>query len=198
MHGATALFDQDYGRLADMHRDAGHVPTSTRTESLEAELRMRSEAHFADQPHERSAGALFHHLLHAVHPFEGAVPQRLATAQRSFSQAETLARALHPGLDTWNIARGVLSDIAKRDVGTHGWIKRVSKELPHLAHMLPRLPQLAVRYLQHQHDSAGTKQHAQLVHDLIREQRRTRALLWACAITGMLVGAIVAVLNYWA
>ncbi|MDI7065178.1 hypothetical protein QMO17_28385, partial [Klebsiella pneumoniae] len=118
---------------------------------LEAELRTRAEAHFAAEPEARSAGSLLHHLLPAVQPFDGAVSGRLATAQRSFQQAEMLARALHPGVDTWNVARGVLTEIARRDVDHRGWIKRISRELPHLAHMLPRLPQLAVRYLQHEH-----------------------------------------------
>ncbi|MGF6771460.1 ubiquinone biosynthesis protein [Paraburkholderia sp. GAS199] len=195
VHGATALFDQDYGRLAELHRDAGHVPHDTRAEMLEAELRTRAEAHFAAEPEDRSAGSLFHHLLHAVHPFDGAVPARLATAQRSFHQAEMLARALHPGVDTWNIARGVLSGIAQRDVDHRGWIKRIARELPHLAHMLPRVPQLAVRYLQHEHDRARTpRQNAQLMLDVRREYRRTRALLWACAVCGGLLGAGTALL----
>ncbi|WP_345814780.1 AarF/UbiB family protein [Paraburkholderia sp. PREW-6R] len=190
VHGATALFDQDYGRLAEMHRAAGHVPHDTRAEILEAELRTRAEAHFAAEPEDRSAGSLFHHLLHAVHPFEGAVPGRLATAQRSFHQAEMLARALHPGVDTWTITRGVLAGIAQRDVNHRGWIKRISRELPHLAHMLPRVPQLAVRYLQQEHDRARTpRQNAQMLADIGREYRRTRVLLWACAVCGGLLGA---------
>lgn len=190
VHGATALFDQDYGRLAEMHRDAGHVPQDTRAEVLEAELRTRAEAHFAAAPEDRSAGSLFHHLLHAVHPFEGAVSGRLANAQRSFHQAEMLARALHPGVDTWNITRGVLADIARRDLDHRGWIKRLSLELPHFAHMLPRLPQLAVRYLQQEHDRARTpQQNAQLLAALAREYRRTRVLLWSCAVCGGLLGA---------
>jgi ubiquinone biosynthesis protein len=190
VHGASALFDQDYKRLADMHRDAGHVPHDTRAEMLEAELRTRAEAHFAAAPQDRSAGSLFHHLLYAVHPFEGAVPGRLATAQRSFQQAEMLARALHPGVDTWNITRGVLADIARRDIDHRGWIKRISRELPHLAHMLPRVPQLAVRYLQQEHDRARTpQQQAQLMVDIGREYRRTRMLLWACALCGAALGA---------
>ncbi len=190
VHGATALFEQDYGRLADMHRDAGHVPHDTRTEVLEAELRTRAEAHFAAEPEDRSAGSLFHHLLHAVHPFDGAVSGRLATAQRSFHQAEMLARALHPGVDTWNITRGALANIARRDLDHRGWIKRIARELPHLAHMLPRLPQLAVRYLQHEHDRARTpQQNAQLMADIAREYRRTRVLLWACVVCGGALGA---------
>ncbi|CAB3775689.1 putative protein kinase UbiB [Paraburkholderia ultramafica] len=190
VHGATALFDQDYGRLADMHREAGHVPHDTRAEMLEAELRTRAEAHFAAEPEDRSAGSLFHHLLHAVHPFEGAVPARLANAQRSFQQAEMLARALHPGVDTWSITRGVLADIARRDLDHRGWIKRISRELPHLAHMLPRVPQLAVRYLQHEHARARTpQQNAQLIADIAREYRRTRVLLWACVLCGGVLGA---------
>jgi len=190
VHGATALFDQDYGRLAGMHRDAGHVSHDTRAEILEAELRTRAEAHFAAAPEDRSAGSLFHHLLHGVLPFDGHVPGRLATAQRSFQQAETLARALHPGVDTWNIARGVLADIARRDLDHRGWLKRISHELPHLAHMLPRVPQLAVRYLQQQHDRARTpQQNAQLLAEIAREYRRTRWLLWGCVVCGGAIGA---------
>jgi ubiquinone biosynthesis protein len=189
VHGATALFDQDYGRLAELHRDAGHVDPTTRTEVLEAELRRRSEAHFAAEPEDRTAGSLFHHLLHAVQPFEGAVSPRLATAQRSFEQAEMLARALHPGVDTWNVARTVLAGIAQRDVDHRGWIKRIAQELPHLAHMLPRVPQLAVRYLQRQHDAGNSRQQAHLMRALGAEYRRTRFLLWACAVCGGLLGA---------
>jgi len=190
VHGATALFEQDYGRLAELHRDAGHVPHDTRAELLEAELRTRAEAHFAAAPQDRSAGSLFHHLLHAVHPFDGTVSSRLATAQRSFQQAEMLARALHPGVDTWNIARGVLADIARRDIDHRGWFKRISRELPHLAHMLPRVPQLAVRYLQQEHDRARSPgQNARLLAEIGREYRRTRALLWACVLCGGVLGA---------
>ncbi|OLL29009.1 ABC transporter [Burkholderia sp. SRS-W-2-2016] len=189
VHGASALFEQDYARLADMHRDAGHVPHDTRPEMLEAELRTRAEAHFAAAPPDRSAGSLFHHLLHGVQPFDGCVSARLATAQRSFQQAETLARALHPGVDTWNITRDVLAGIARRDIDHRGWIKRISRELPHLAHMLPRVPQLAVRYLQQKHESGRTpQQNAQLLAELVREYRRTRWLLWGCVICGGVLG----------
>ncbi|HVE05702.1 MAG TPA: AarF/UbiB family protein [Paraburkholderia sp.] len=191
VHGATALFEQDYARLADLHRNAGHVPQHTRTEQLEAELRTRAEAHFAAEPHERSAGALFHHLLHAVAPFDGAVAPRLVAAQHSFEQAEALANALHPGVDTWNIARNVLASIAQRELDHRGWLKHIAQELPHLAHLVPRMPQLAIRYLQHQHHLATTsRQRVQLTGELTREYRRTRTLLWACAICGGLLGAL--------
>jgi ubiquinone biosynthesis protein len=194
VHGATALFDQDYGRLAHLHHDAGHVPEATRPEKLEAELRTRAEAHFAPLSHERSAAALFHHLLHAVQPFGGAVPPRLAAAQRAFDQAEMLANALHPGVDSWKIARSVLAKLARRDGDHRGWIRHMAQELPHLAHLMPRVPQLAVRYLQHRHDARTPKQQAQLVSDVVHEYQRTRALLWACTICGGLLGAIAVML----
>lgn len=189
VHGATALFEQDYSRLADMHRDAGHVPATTRTEVLEAELRMRSEAHFADHPHDRSAGSLFHHLLHSVLPFDGGVSPRLADAQRAFEQAEALARALHPGVNTWHIARTALAEIARRDIDHRGWLRRLSRELPHLANIVPRMPALAARYLQQRHDRTVSRQQQQLLVDLGREYRRTRVLLWMCAVCGGLLGA---------
>ncbi|CAB3758538.1 ABC1 kinase family protein [Paraburkholderia solisilvae] len=196
VHGATALFGQHYGRLADLHRNAGHVPPDARTEQLEAELRTRAEAHFAGAPHERFAGPLFHHLLHAVAPFDGCVPPRLVGAQRAFEQAEALANALHPGVDSWGVARRVLADLARRDFDHRGWAKHLAQELPHLAHLVPRVPQLAIRYLQQQHSVATVRQQAQLVGEVTREYRRTRTLLWACTICGALLGGLAILLMY--
>jgi ubiquinone biosynthesis protein len=192
VHGATALFDQDYGRLAAMHHVAGHVPAHTRPEQIEAELRMRSEAHFATAPDERSAGALLHQLLHAVQPFGGQVSPQLAAAQRTFGDAEALARAIHPSIDAWGIARHTLEEIARRELGHHGWLRRLSEELPHLAQIAPRVPRLLVHALQKQIATGSpqtTHTQAALIDALRSEQRRTRALLIACALCGGLVGA---------
>ncbi|WP_206997733.1 ABC1 kinase family protein [Trinickia mobilis] len=189
VHGATALFAQDYGRIADMHREAGHVPQSTRTEVLEAELRRRSEAHFAADTHERSASGLLQHLLGAAHAFDGDVSPRLAAAQHSLAQAESLARMLHPSVDTWLIAKETLGEIARKDLDHRGWIKHLSQELPHLAHIAPRLPQLVMRALQQHHDRHRPQfDTAAWAHELEREYRRTRVLLWACVVCGGLLG----------
>jgi ubiquinone biosynthesis protein len=173
---------------------AGHVPTHARTEQIEAELRTRSEAHFASDTDERSAGALFHHLLHSVQPFGGEVSPRLVAAQRAFGQAEQLARSIHPGVDAWGIARHTLADIARQDLGHQGWIRRLSQELPHLAQIAPRVPQMVFRFLDH-HAKGGhgpaagqAAQQAALLDAWRREHRRTRALLLACAICGGLIG----------
>ncbi|QCP53265.1 ABC transporter [Trinickia violacea] len=190
VHGATALFEQDYARIADMHRDAGHVPHTTRTEVLEAELRRRSEAHFAADVQERSASGLLQHLLGAAHAFDGEVSPRLVAAQYSLAQAEALARTLHPGVDTWRIAKEVLGEIARKDLDHRGWIKRLSQELPHLAHIVPRLPQLVMRRLQQHHDRHRSSfDTVAWAHELQREYRRTRVLVWACVVCGGLLGA---------
>ncbi len=192
VHGATALFEQDYGRLAELHVIAGHAPAHVRSERIEAELRTRAEAHFASGEGRRNVGMLFHHLLHAVQPVGGAVSPRLAAAQRTFGRAEALARAIHPEVDAWNIARRTLSGIARRDLDHRGWLRRLSQELPHLAQIGPRVPQLFARFMQHHATgtgrSAGPSQ-AALVAALRREHRRTRALIAGCAICGVLIGA---------
>lgn len=195
VHGATALFEQDYGRLAQLHHAAGHVPAHARTEQIEAELRTRSEAHFAHAADTRSAGALFHKLLHAVQPFGGEVSPRLVAAQRAFSQAEDLARTMHPGVDAWGIAQRTLAGLAQRDLDHRGWIRQLSQELPHLAQIAPRVPQLLFHFLQshagpqHGHPAAAAAPHPDLAAALRREDRRTRTLLAACALCGAAVGA---------
>ncbi|WP_027797538.1 ABC1 kinase family protein [Paraburkholderia acidipaludis] len=192
VHGATALFQQDYGHLAQLHHAAGHVPAHARTEQIEAELRTRSEAHFADAADTRSAGALFHQLLHAVQPFGGQVSPRLMAAQRAFSQAEDLARTIHPGVDAWGIAQSTLAGLAQRDLDHRGWIRRLSQELPHLAQIAPRVPQMLFHFLQHhagpRHGHPAAAPHADLAEALRREYRHTRTLLAACALCGAAIG----------
>jgi ubiquinone biosynthesis protein len=194
VHGATALFEQNYGHLAQLHHAAGHVPAHARTEQIEAELRTRSEAHFADTADTRSAGALFHHLLHAVQPFGGAVSPRLVAAQRAFSQAEELARTIHPGVDAWGITQRTLAGLAQRDLDHRGWIRRLSQELPHLAQIAPRVPQMLFHFLQHHagpqhgHPAGAAAMQADLAAALRREFRRTRTLITACALCGAVVG----------
>jgi ubiquinone biosynthesis protein len=189
IHGAGALFEQDYGRLAAMHREAGHVGPDTRDEMLGAELRTRAEPHFAAPSSQRSPAALLAHLLTAVEPFDGGVSPALALAHQALERAESIALTLAPGFDTWQVVEGTLKGLAREDVGHRGWIKRLARELPHLAAM-PRLPTLFVQRLQHAYDSARDRQEsATWAAALHREQRLTRRLLWACALGGALLGA---------
>ena len=187
VHGACALFDQDYGRLAAMHRDAGHVAPDTRDEMLGAELRTRAEPHFAAPSHQRSPAALLEHLLLAVEPFDGAVSPTLALAHQALARAESLACILAPGIDTWQVAKGTLKALAREDIGHRGWIKRLSREMPHLAAM-PRVPNLIVRRLLHMYGTHERQESAHWLAELRHEQRLTRRLLWACALGGALIG----------
>lgn len=188
VHGASALFEQNYGRLAAMHRDAGHVGTGTRAEVLEAELRTRAEPHFAESGGERSPAALLQHLLGAVAPFEGNVSPALELAHQALVRAETLARTLAPGIDIWRVVEGTLKALVREDLGHRGWIKRLARELPHLASM-PRLPTLVVQRLQHAYEAHERHDSVAWIDALRREQRRTRRLLWTCAVGGALLGA---------
>ncbi|RDU96310.1 ABC1 kinase family protein [Trinickia dinghuensis] len=189
VHGASALFEQDYARLAAMHREAGHVEPGTRDEVLSAELRTRAEPHFAAPSGQRSPAALLAHLLGAVEPFDGGVSPALTLAHEAIERAESLALALAPGFDTWQVVKGTLKALAREDIGHRGWIKRLSRELPHLAAM-PRLPTLVAQRLQHMYDGTHERHEAAVwLAELRHEQRRTRRLLWACAVGGALLGA---------
>lgn len=188
VHGASALFEQNYGRLATMHREVGHVATDTRDEVLEAELRMRAEPHFAAPSDQRSPGALLQHMLSAVEPFDGKISPTLELAHQALVRAESLARTLAPTIDIWSVVKGTLKALAREDVGHRGWIKRLARELPHLA-VMPRLPTLVMQRLQHAYDVHERRDSIAWAAELRSEQRRTRRLLWTCAVGGALLGA---------
>ena len=191
IHGASALFEQNYGRLAQMHREAGHVAADTRDEVLQAELRTRAEPHFAAPPGRRSPGALLQQLLTAIEPFDGGISPGLSLAHQALTRAESLARLLAPNVDTWSVVKGTLKALAREDVDHRGWIKRLARELPHLA-MMPRVPTLVVQRLQHMYDAhehRAAPASAAWLGEIRHEQRVTRRLLWACALCGALLGA---------
>jgi ubiquinone biosynthesis protein len=189
VHGASALFEQDYDKLADMHRDSAHVHPATRPEVLAAELRTRSEIHFAMPCEARRAGAVIAPLFDGAHALGGSLPSALTLAHDALTRAETLARAIAPELDTWSIVKGVLGELARKDVDHRGWIKRIARELPHLAPIVPRLPGLFVRRLQAEHARRDAAATAHVLAELRQEAVRTRRLLWACAAGGVLIGA---------
>lgn len=189
VHGASALFEQDYDKLADMHRDSAHVHAATRPEVLAAELRTRSEIHFAMPSAARRAGAAIAPLFEGAHALGGSVPGALTLAHDALARAETLARAIAPELDTWTIVKGALGELARKDVDHRGWIKRIARELPHLAPIVPRLPGLFVRRLQAEHARRDAAATSQVLAELRHEAVRTRRLLWACAASGLVIGA---------
>ena len=197
VHGAAALFKRDYGRVAELHHDAGHIAPHTRTERLEGELRTRSEAQFAAGSGERTAAALLRHLLEAIEPLGGSAPESLKLASDSLQRAETLARALAPGLDTWRIAEHALCALARKDADHRGWLKRLSRELPHLAPIVPRLPLMLAHRLQHMQPRSEATASAAWLERLRSEQRRTRRLLWVCAGLGVAIGAVLTWLPNW-
>jgi ubiquinone biosynthesis protein len=187
IHGASAMFEQDYGRLAAMHREAGHVARDTRDELLSAELRTRAEPHFAARGADRSPAAMLTHLLAAVDPFDGGVSPALELAHQALARAESLARTLAPEFDIWHVVKGTFKGLAREDIGHRGWIKRLARELPHLSAM-PRLPNLVVHRLQRLFGDQQRHDTAILFAQLRHEQRLTRRLLWACAMAGALLG----------
>ena len=196
VHGATALFQRDYGRVAELHRDAGHIAPHARTERLEGELRTRSEAQFAWPGGERMAAGLLRHLLEAVEPLGGGAPLSLQIAGDSLERAETLARSLAPGLDTWHIAEHALARLARKDSDHRGWLKRLSRELPHLAPIVPRLPLMLAHRLQ-RIEQRGVPASSMVWLEALRdEQQRTRRLLWLCAGAGALLGVVLMWLSY--
>ncbi|HEV3105835.1 MAG TPA: AarF/UbiB family protein, partial [Trinickia sp.] len=195
VHGATALFERDYGRLADMHREHGHVAPATRKEVLEAELRTRSEAHFAAPRQARASSTLLTHVLDSVQPFGGTVSPSLMLAQRALAQAESLARVLEPEIDTWTVVKDAFAALARQDVDHRGWIKRLSRELPHLASIVPRLPLLIAHRLHEGHARREAFDATAWRREWRDEERRTRWMLWMCAIGGALVGALAVLLT---
>jgi ubiquinone biosynthesis protein len=104
------------------------------------------------------------------------VQPQLVLLQKTLLNIEGLGRQLDPDLDLWKTAKPYLERWMEEQIGWRGLIERFKAEAPRFNQLLPGLPRLAHQALLAQAGKPD-KQNAELLKQLISEQRRTNLLL---------------------
>jgi ubiquinone biosynthesis protein len=142
-----AFFERDYHRAAVAHVEAGWVPSDTRVDQLEAELRALCEPIFDRPLKEIYFGKLLLRLFEAGRRFGIEVQPQLTLLLKTMLQVEGLGRQLDPDLDLRRTAQPILERFMSRTLGWRGLVKQVADEAPFWARTLPQLPRLVHRVL---------------------------------------------------
>jgi ubiquinone biosynthesis protein len=105
---------------------------------------------------------------------------------------EGLGRQLDPELDLWKTAKPYLERWMAEQVGWRGLVERLKAEAPRFSHILPQLPRLVHRALEH--GSHPDVDNNELLTMLVVEQRRTNRLLgfFAWLTSALAVGILAA------
>ncbi|MFA6985622.1 MAG: ubiquinone biosynthesis regulatory protein kinase UbiB [Arenimonas sp.] len=142
-----AVFQRDYRRIAELHVEAGWMPSNVRIDELEAAVRSVCEPYFSRPLSEISLAEVMVKLFRAAQRYELTLQPQLILLQKTLLNIEGVGRLLDPKLDMWAVAQPVLEDILRDRYSPQTLLAELRKRLPELVTHAPEMPRLAREFL---------------------------------------------------
>ena len=168
-----AFFNHDYRRVAQAHVEAGWAPKDTRVDDFENAIRAVCEPIFDRPLKEISFGHVLLQLFQTSRRFHVEIQPQLVMLQKTLLNIEGLGRDLDPDLDLWSTAKPYLGNWMSEQVGWRGILRRLNKEAPNWAMMLPQFPRLMYHALSEDRTHGLEKR----MSELLKEEKRQSRLL---------------------
>ncbi|MBS7457459.1 ubiquinone biosynthesis regulatory protein kinase UbiB [Coralloluteibacterium stylophorae] len=146
----SAIFHQDYRRIAELHVEAGWMPGHIRIDELEAATRAVCEPYFTRPLSEISLGEVLMKLFRTARRYELTIQPQLILLQKTLLNIEGVGRLLDPQLDIWAEARPVLDRILRERYSPKQILKELRRRMPELVTRGPEIPHLLNQWLTQQ------------------------------------------------
>ncbi len=172
---------KDYRRVAEVHFEAGYVPADQDVDEFARALRAVGEPIFGLDATKVSMGRLLSYLFEVTERFGMETRTELILLQRTMVVVEGVARSLNPQINIWQVARPIVENYIKDNIGPRALLRDLTRTVQVLARYGPRLPELA--------EAALIRQSAE------PEDQRTRGLWTALGFVAL--GAGVALAAVW-
>ncbi|MGP1355204.1 2-polyprenylphenol 6-hydroxylase [Roseicyclus sp.] len=134
---------KDYRRVAEVHFEAGYVPADRDVGEFAQALRSVGEPIFGMDASRISMGRLLAYLFEVTERFGMETRTELILLQRTMVVVEGVARSLDPEINIWTVARPVVEEYIKENIGPKALVRDLLTTARVLARFGPRLPQLA-------------------------------------------------------
>jgi len=134
-----ALLARDYRRLAEIHVEAGYLPSGQAIEVFAQALRSVSEPIFDRPLAEISFAQLLGRLLQMTDAFDMPVQPQLLLLQKNMVMAEGVSRRLDPDLNIWTLAEPLIADWMRQNRGPQARLREGTAELARIVEDLPAL-----------------------------------------------------------
>ncbi|RMA43486.1 2-polyprenylphenol 6-hydroxylase [Rhodophyticola porphyridii] len=134
---------KDYRRVAEVHFEAGYVPSDRDIDEFAQALRSVGEPIFGMDASRISMARLLAYLFDVTEQFGMETRTELILLQRTMVVVEGVARSLDPNINIWDVARPVVEDYITRNIGPKALVSDLLKTARVLSRFGPRLPQLA-------------------------------------------------------
>jgi len=177
---------RDYQRVAEVHFEAGYVPADQDVTEFARALRAVGEPIFGMDATRISMGNLLSYLFEVTEKFGMETRTELILLQRTMVVVEGVARSLNPQINIWQVAKPVVEEYIRKNVGPRAALRDLGRTLAVLSRYGPRLPQIVEAALirQSQADS--------------RPGRPSRAghVAWAAGGVGLGAAAVLLALHF--
>jgi ubiquinone biosynthesis protein len=175
------FIQRDYRRVAEVHFEAGYVPADRDVEAFASALRAVGEPIFGMEATQISMAKLLAYLFDVTERFGMETRTELILLQRTMVVVEGVARGLDPNINIWQVAKPVVEDYIKRNLGPLALARDLGRTVRVLARFGPKLPKMMESLLIRQAEVPPP-----------RPEARSLPLLWA-----VVGGAGIAVLAFW-
>ncbi|MEG2942536.1 MAG: ubiquinone biosynthesis regulatory protein kinase UbiB [Thermomonas sp.] len=145
-----AIFNRDYRRIAELHVQAGWMPSHIRIDELEAAARAVCEPYFTRPLSEISLAEVLVKLFRTAQRYELTLQPQLILLQKTLLNIEGVGRQLDPKIDIWAVAKPVLEKILVERYSPQRLAGEFRKRLPEMITRAPDVPRLLHAWLQQQ------------------------------------------------
>jgi ubiquinone biosynthesis protein len=136
---------RNYRRVAEVHFEAGYVPSHHSVENFAQAIRAIGEPIHNRTAEEISMARLLTLLLEVTGLFDMRTRPELILLQKTMVVVEGVARGFDPKLDIWKTADPVVREWIERNLGPIGRIQGAVSGAGELARLLSTLPEIANR-----------------------------------------------------
>ena len=134
-----AFLTGDYGRVADVHFEAGYVPAHHSRAAFAQACRAIGEPILGRPMHEISLGRLLAQLFQVTEQFDMETQPQLLLLQKTMVVAEGVGRMLDPTVNMWTLARPLIEQWMRANRGPEA---RLADAVRDAVEALGRLPAL--------------------------------------------------------
>lgn len=136
---------RDYARVAEVHFEAGYVPSHHSVEDFAQAIRAIGEPIHSRTADQISMAKLLTLLFEITALFDMKTRTELVMLQKTMVVVEGVARSLDPKLNMWTTAEPVVREWIERNLGPVGRIEDASRGARSFANMIANLPELTQR-----------------------------------------------------
>jgi ubiquinone biosynthesis protein len=136
---------RNYRRVAEVHFEAGYVPSHHSVDNFAQALRAIGEPIHNRTAEEISMARLLTLLIEVTALFDMRTQPQLILLQKTMVVVEGVARGFDPRLDIWKVAEPVVREWIERNLGPIGRLQGAASGIGDLARIVTGVPEIAGR-----------------------------------------------------